>query len=136
MKEKSLFLNTYYFKISEEKERNKNVLYDFLYNSNYNEFHINSYVIALSLFTDYKNFRNDFIDLKKYSKLSKILEDFFKGDNNQFTITRSELKEMVEISDSYRLSKEDNEKIIKGYVNYKKDYKDYLDVLLDINKQI
>ena len=43
---------------------------------------------------------------------------------------------MVDLSDSYRLSKEDNEKIIKGYVNYKKDYKDYLDVLLDINKQI
>jgi hypothetical protein len=36
MKEKSLFLNTYYFKISEEKERNKNLLYDFLYNSDYN----------------------------------------------------------------------------------------------------
>ena len=136
MKEKSLFLNTYYFKISEEKERNKNLLYDFLYNSDYNEFHINSYVIALNLFTDYKNFRNDSIDLKKYSKLSKILEDFYNGDNKQFTITRSELKEMVELSDSYRLSKEDNEKIIRGYLQYKKDYKDYLDVLLDINKQI
>ena len=136
MKEKSLFLNTYYFKISEEKESNKNLLYDFLYNSDYNEFLINSYVIALSLFTDYKNFRNDYIDLKKYSKLSKILKDFYTGNNKQFTITRSELKEMVELSDSYRLSKEDNEKIIRGYLQYKKDYKDYLDVLLDINKQI
>ena len=37
MKEKSLFLNTYYFKISEEKERNKEVLYHFLYNTDYNE---------------------------------------------------------------------------------------------------
>ena len=136
MKEKSLFLNTYYFKISEEKERNKNLLYDFLYNSDYNEFHINSYVIALSLFTDYKNFRNDYIDLKKYIKQNKILKDFYTGNNKQFTITRSELKEMVELSDSYRLSKEDNEKIIRGYLQYKKDYKDYLDVLLDINKQI
>ena len=136
MKEKNLFLNTYYFKLSEEKEHNKEILYDFLYNSDYNEFHINSYVIALNLFTDYKNFRNDSIDLKNYSKLSKILEDFYNGDNKQFTITRSELKEMVDLSDSYRLSKEDNEKIIKGYLQYNKDYNDHLDVLLEINKQI
>ncbi len=136
MIEKSLFLNTYYFNISEEKERNKNILYDFLYNSDYNEFHINSYVIALSLFTDYKNFRNDNIDLGKYRKLTKILDDYYEGNNKQFTISRSELKEMVDLSDSYRLSREDNEKIIKGYLKYKEDYKDYLNVLLDINRQI
>jgi hypothetical protein len=136
MKEKMLFLNIYYFSISEEKERNKEVLYHFLYNTDYNEFKINSYVIELSLFTDYRNFRNDFIDLKKHRKLSKILEDFYNGNNKQFSVSRSELKEFVELSDSYRLTKEDNEKIIRGYLNYKEDYKEHLDILLDINKQI
>lgn len=136
MKEKVLFLNKYYFNISEEKERNKELLYNFLYNSDYKDFNINSYVIALSFFTDYKNFRNDEFDLTKYRKLNKIIEDYLEGNNKQFTITRGELREFVELSDCYRLSKEDNEKIIKGYLNYKEDYKEYLDVLLEINKQI
>lgn len=136
MNEKRLFLNTYYFNVSEEKEHNKSILYDFLYNSDYNEFHINSYVIALSLFTDYKNYRNDSFDLKKHNKLSKILKDFFEEKNEKFTISRSELKEIVDLGDSYRLTREDNEMIIKGYVKYNKDYKEHLDVLLEINNQI
>ena len=41
MKEKVLFLNKYYFSISEEKERNKELLYNFLYNSDYKDFNIN-----------------------------------------------------------------------------------------------
>ena len=74
--------------------------------------------------------------MKKHRKLSKILEDFYNGNNKQFSVSRSELKEFVELSDSYRLTKEDNEKIIRGYLNYKEDYKEHLDILLDINKQI
>ena len=136
MDKKILFLNKYYYSISREKELNKNILYHFLYHTDYNEFHIHSYVIALNLFTDYKNFRNDPIDLNKYNHLTKILEDYFDGQNQQFTISRRELKKIVELSDSYRLSIEDNEKIIKGFLNYHKDYEEFLEILLKINNQI
>lgn len=136
MNERILFLNKYYFSISEEKERNKNILYHFLYNTDYNEFYIHSYIIAVNLFTDYKNFRNDPIDVNKHGQLPKILEDYFDGKNQQFTISRKELKEIVELSDSYRLSREDNEKIIRGFLNYHKNYEEFLDILLQINNQI
>ena len=136
MEEKYLFLNTYYFNISQEKERNRAILDHFLYNTNYDEFIINAYVIALSLFTDSKNFRNDFFNIKDYSFLNNILNDFFNGKDNKHKISREELKSIVNLSNSYRLSKEDNEKIIKQYVNYNKDYQKYLDILLEINKNI
>ena len=136
MKEKQLFLNTYYFNMAQEKERNRAILDYFLFETEYDNFNINGYVVALSLFTDYKNFRNDVFDLKDYKIVDNILEDFFNGNNNDYSITREELKTIVELCNSYRLSKEDNEKIIRQYINYNKDYQKYLDILLDINKQI
>lgn len=136
MKEKYLFLNTYYFNISQEKERNRAILDQFLFNTNYDTFSINSYVIALSLFTDQKNYKNDIFNPKDYDFLNDILDDFFKGNNNQFIINREQLSIIVELCNSYRLSVEYNEMVIKGIAKYDKKYQQYIDILLDINKQI
>ncbi len=136
MKEKYLFLNTYYFNISEEKGRNRAILDHFLYNTDYDDFNINSYVIALSIFTDYRNFRNDIINLEEHVLLNNILADFFNGNNNQYNISRIELEHIVDLCNDYRLSKEDNEKIIKQYVVYFEEYQPYLDIMLNINNQI
>ena len=136
MKEKYLFLNIYYFNISEEKGRNRAILDHFLYNTDYDDFNINSYVIALSIFTDYRNFRNDIINLEEHVLLNNILADFFNGNNNQYNISRIELEHIVDLCNDYRLSKEDNEKIIKKYVVYFEEYQPYLDIMLNINNQI
>ena len=56
--------------------------------------------------------------------------------NNIYNINREELKTIVELCNSYRLSKEDNAKIIRQYTEYNEEYKKYLDILLDINMQI
>lgn len=136
MKEKYLFLNTYYFNISQEKERNRAILDQFLFNTNYDTFSINSYVIALSLFTDQKNYKNDIFNPKDYDFLNNILDDFFKGNNNQFIINREQLNIIVELCNSYRLSMEYNERVIKGIAKYDKKYQQSIDILLDINKQI
>lgn len=136
MDKKHLFLNDYYFNISQEKEHNKTILNHFLYNTDYDKFYINTNVIALSLFTDYKNYRNDKFDLKEYELINNIIEDFSNGKDSEYTITRKELKTIIKLSNRYRLSTEDNEKIIKGFVKHKKEYQKYLDILLEINKQI
>ena len=131
-----LFMNRYYYSLSGEKERNIALLYNFLYHTDYDDFNIYAYVIALSLFTDQKNFRNDIINLSDYSLVNDILNDFFSGNNNIYNINREELKKIVELCNSYRLSKEDNAKIIRQYTEYNEEYKKYLDILLDINMQI
>ena len=118
-----LFMNRYYYSLSGEKERNIALLYNFLYHTDYDDFNIYAYVIALSLFTDQKNFRNDIINLSDYSLVNDILNDFFSGNNNIYNINREELKTIVELCNSYRLSKEDNAKIIRQYTEYNEEYK-------------
>ena len=107
-----------------------------MYHTDFDDFKIHAYVIALSLFTDQKNFRNDIINLSDYSLVNDILNDFFNGNNNIYSIDREELKTIVDLCNSYRLSKEDNEKIIRQYTEYNEEFKKYLDILLDINMQI
>ena len=136
MKERQLFLNTYYFNMSQEKEHNRSILDNFYFNTDYNDFNINSYVIALSLFTDQKNYRNDTFNINDYEFLNNILEDFFKGNNSNYNINRDQLKTIIDLCNSYRLSIEDNEKIIKEYINRNKEYQKQLDILLEINKQV
>ena len=136
MKERQLFLNTYYFNMSQEKERNRSILDNFYFNTDYNDFNINSYVIALSLFTDQKNYRNDTFNINDYEFLNNILEDFFKGNNSNYNINRDQLKTIIDLCNSNRLSIEDNEKIIKEYINRNKEYQKQLDILLEINKQV
>ncbi len=136
MYRKYLFLNRYYYDLSREKDNNLAILYNFLFHTNYDDFYIHAYVIALSLFTDQKNCRNDIINLSDYSLVNDILTDFFSGNNNIHHINREELNTIVDLCNSYRLSKEDNEKIIRQYTNYNEEYKNYLDILLEINMQI
>ncbi len=131
-----LFINSHYFHISEEKSRNLAILGHFLYDTDYDTFNINAYVIALSLFTNQSNFRNDVADLKDYKLVNDILNDFFDGKNDQYSINRKELKRIVDLCNDYRLSQEDNEKIIRQYAAYDEDAKEHLDTLLAINKQI
>jgi len=133
---KYLFINRYYYSLSREKDHNIAILYNFLYHTDFDDFKIHAYVIALSLFTDQKNFRNDIINLSDYSLVNNILNDFFNGNNNIYSIDREELKTIVDLCNSYRLSKEDNEKIIRQYTEYNEEFKKYLDILLDINMQI
>ena len=129
-------MNRYYYSLSREKDHNIAILYNFLYHTDFDDFNIHAYVIALSLFTDQKNFRNDIINLSDYSLVNDILNDFFNGNNNIYSIDREELKTIVDLCNSYRLSKEDNEKIIRQYTEYNEEFKKYLDILLDINMQI